>query len=210
MLDDSCVRRRRGVQADASKHEELSSTTGKRTKKAEPTSWVRQILVLGAPVLAFVAAALLARQLARPTPLGEVYALCSRDGRGIYTVDESLPTVQCIGVNGTTIFDRGRLSTHSYSSGTQSVAKPDDVSGDIRSRWATENQGQLDVRMIEHGSVVLPGLSGRSLIFSQRITVLTSYRLACAYPGVRCQPCNPVEPSARREGCVLHLARQPP
>ena len=51
------------------------------------------------------------RKLGTAAPLPDTYALCSRDGAKIYTVDPAQPQVQCIVVEGSLIIDRGAMGT---------------------------------------------------------------------------------------------------
>jgi hypothetical protein len=46
--------------------------------------------------------------------LPETYILCSPRHKNIYTVDAEMSRVQCIGVNGTVIFERGLLGEQNY------------------------------------------------------------------------------------------------
>jgi hypothetical protein len=81
--------------------------TGQKTPST-PTSFKLGLYV----VVGYVAVAaswLLSHKLAQPTPLAGVYALCSREGAKIYTVDSKLPNVQCVVVHNSTIVDRGSL-----------------------------------------------------------------------------------------------------
>jgi len=43
------------------------------------------------------------------TPLPDAYALCSRSGAHIYTVDPDFPRVQCMVVQGSHIVDVGAI-----------------------------------------------------------------------------------------------------
>lgn len=52
------------------------------------------------------------RRLGTTAPLPGTYALCSRDGAKIYTVDPTQPQVQCIVVEGSLIIDRGAMGMH--------------------------------------------------------------------------------------------------
>jgi hypothetical protein len=96
------------------------------------------MLVLGAPCLTVLVAAVFTQWIARPPSLGNEYALCSPDGANIYTVDDALPNVQCIGVNGSYIFDRGHLGEYlAYSSSMEAEAdiyltKPTSEAGGVR------------------------------------------------------------------------------
>ncbi|KAI0066150.1 hypothetical protein BV25DRAFT_1912937 [Artomyces pyxidatus] len=86
------------------------------------------------------------------SPLAQAYALCSRDGASIYTVDPTHPHVQCIVVDGAMIVDTGALDeVHrrwdasilaSHAAGKRAHPKP-----------------RLDTRFIKSGSIVVPGMS---------------------------------------------------
>ncbi|KZT19709.1 hypothetical protein NEOLEDRAFT_1141709 [Neolentinus lepideus HHB14362 ss-1] len=85
----------------------------------------------------------------RPTSndLPASYAICSRDGNGIYTVDAQNTRVQCMVVRGATIIDTGSLDA-------------------IKTRWSDAvsesnpaGNDDLEVRYIQRGSIIVPGLS---------------------------------------------------
>ncbi|KAJ3502166.1 hypothetical protein NLJ89_g9011 [Agrocybe chaxingu] len=73
--------------------------------------------------------------------LPETYALCSKEGRQIYTVDDHDTLVECVLVKGSYIVDSGDL------------AKVQQRSGD------TIGQASFPVYYVPSGSIVLPGLS---------------------------------------------------
>jgi len=110
------------------------------SNKSGPRSFV---ILVG--ILALVIYAYLASQSS--TALSDSYALCSREGNSIYTVDEKNSQTQCIVVHGSYIVDTGALQ-------------------DIQERWhGLSLQGiippltSLEVRYIKQGAIVLPGLS---------------------------------------------------
>ncbi|KDQ57712.1 hypothetical protein JAAARDRAFT_35398 [Jaapia argillacea MUCL 33604] len=81
--------------------------------------------------------------------LPESYALCSHEEDGIYTVDGEDSRVQCLVVHQAQVFDRGSLD-------------------DVKLRWKNAvKRGQvtdassanLEIRFINPGSIVVPGLS---------------------------------------------------
>ncbi|KAF9455444.1 amidohydrolase 3, partial [Collybia nuda] len=69
------------------------------------------------------------------------YALCSRTGKGVYTVNAKNTQQQCLVVHEEHIVDTGDL-------------------GDIQQRWKSEHDNtELPVRFIDSGSIVIPGMS---------------------------------------------------
>ncbi|RDB16331.1 putative amidohydrolase YtcJ [Hypsizygus marmoreus] len=74
--------------------------------------------------------------------LPKSYAICSRagEGRKIYTVDGNNTPVQCLVVQGAVIHDTGDLD-------------------DVQKRWNAEHDEELEVRYIDSGAIVVPGLS---------------------------------------------------
>ncbi|RDB16333.1 putative amidohydrolase YtcJ [Hypsizygus marmoreus] len=74
--------------------------------------------------------------------LPKSYAICSRagEGRSIYTVDENNTGVQCLVVQGAIIHDTGDLD-------------------DVRKRWSAEHDEELEVKYINSGAIVVPGMS---------------------------------------------------
>ncbi|KAG8213763.1 amidohydrolase family-domain-containing protein [Butyriboletus roseoflavus] len=65
------------------------------------------------------------------------YAICSRSGARIYTVDDANPTVQCLVIQDEFIVDTGSLD-------------------DVSARWSAST---LRVRYVDDQSIVVPGLS---------------------------------------------------
>ncbi|RDB25349.1 putative amidohydrolase YtcJ [Hypsizygus marmoreus] len=106
--------------------------------------WTRSQTLLALLVLAISAYfALEARYFASPNS----YALCSKEGPKIYTVDANNSQTQCIVVQGSYIVDQGALR-------------------DIRKRWDRFSLNRiislrplLDFRFIKPGAIVVPGLS---------------------------------------------------
>ncbi|KIK82213.1 hypothetical protein PAXRUDRAFT_832349 [Paxillus rubicundulus Ve08.2h10] len=77
----------------------------------------------------------------RPAVLASNYAVCSRVGAKVYTVDDNNPTVQCLVVRDEFIVDTGSLE-------------------DVSTRWNAANVPfTLQVRYIGDGSIVVPGFS---------------------------------------------------
>lgn len=79
-------------------------------------------------------------------PLPPSYALCTRDGDNIYTVDEENKRVQCLLVQDAHIIDAGSLD-------------------EVKARWgivahsAQSSNSSLEVRYVKRGSIIVPGLS---------------------------------------------------
>ncbi|PSR72158.1 hypothetical protein PHLCEN_2v11950 [Hermanssonia centrifuga] len=73
------------------------------------------------------------------------YALCSREGAKIYTVDSTVPNVQCIVVHNSNFVDVGPLE-------------------EVRRRWSATSRNStalraLPIRYIEPGAIVVPGIT---------------------------------------------------
>ncbi|KAI9059098.1 hypothetical protein FKP32DRAFT_1614248 [Trametes sanguinea] len=73
-------------------------------------------------------------------PLSESYALCSREGEQIYTLDAQNPRVQCLVVHGSKFTSIGSLDQ-------------------VLSSWRETTPGQPHVRFLKPGQIVVPGLS---------------------------------------------------
>ncbi|KAI0036858.1 amidohydrolase family-domain-containing protein [Vararia minispora EC-137] len=88
----------------------------------------------------------------RGQPLPQAYALCSRSGAAIYTVDPERPRAQCMVVNGTLIQDVGSL---------EDVHRRWDTA--VAQRQAAQKRAlprpRLETRFIKSGSIVVPGMS---------------------------------------------------
>ncbi|KAF9222618.1 hypothetical protein BS17DRAFT_783144 [Gyrodon lividus] len=80
--------------------------------------------------------------LGGPVVLSSSYAVCSRTSAKVYTVDDNNLTVQCLVVHDAFIVDTGSLE-------------------DVSARWNAANlsTSKLQVRFIDDGSIVVPGLS---------------------------------------------------
>ncbi|KAF8230148.1 hypothetical protein L208DRAFT_1438505 [Tricholoma matsutake] len=112
--------------------------------KQSPTSGNRSFVILFL-ILALSIYAYFASKSSKA--LSNSYALCSRDGNKIYTVDDMNTQTQCIVVHDSYIVDTGALQG-------------------VQERWHNLSlQGivppltSLEVRYINHGAIVLPGLS---------------------------------------------------
>ncbi|KIJ67588.1 hypothetical protein HYDPIDRAFT_149313 [Hydnomerulius pinastri MD-312] len=77
-----------------------------------------------------------------PAALSESYAVCSRTGAKIYTVDDNNTVLQCLVVRDALIVDTGSLA-------------------DVSARWnaANHSSSTLQVRYVNDGSIVVPGIS---------------------------------------------------
>ncbi|KAI0351006.1 hypothetical protein OH77DRAFT_1411838 [Trametes cingulata] len=78
--------------------------------------------------------------LQRPHALSESYALCSREGAQVYTLDPENPRAQCLVVHGSKFTSTGSLDQ-------------------VLSRWHETTPGQPHVRFLKPGQIVVPGLS---------------------------------------------------
>lgn len=90
------------------------------------------------------------------------YAICSRSGARIYTVDDANNIVQCLVIQDELIVDigsLGALSSSNFHIWTNSSI-PDDIS--VRWRAANNSGSTLRIRYINDQSIVVPGLSGQS------------------------------------------------
>ncbi|KAI6032798.1 amidohydrolase family-domain-containing protein [Pisolithus orientalis] len=72
--------------------------------------------------------------------LPKFYAVCSREGAKIYTVDDNNTVAQCLVVDHMFIVDTGSLE-------------------DVSSRWIAKLASPLSVRYIKRGSIIVPGLT---------------------------------------------------
>ncbi|KAI0656518.1 amidohydrolase family-domain-containing protein [Cubamyces menziesii] len=78
--------------------------------------------------------------IVQPSSPSEPYALCSREGAHIYTLDAKNPRVQCLVVNGSKFMSSGSLDQ-------------------VLSHWHETTPGQPHVRFLKPGQIVVPGLS---------------------------------------------------
>ena len=123
----------------------------------------RRSFVILVGILVLIIYAYLASQSS--TALSHSYALCSRDGNNIYTVDENNSQTQCIVVHGSYIVDTGALRKSSQVLQRAYHLKPGVEY--VQDRWHSFSlQGvipsltSLEVRYIKQGAIILPGLSG--------------------------------------------------
>ncbi|RDX40455.1 hypothetical protein OH76DRAFT_1412962 [Lentinus brumalis] len=72
--------------------------------------------------------------------VSDSYALCSRKGAQIYTVDPRHPRTECLVVRGEKFVSTGSI-------------------GHILSHWQEASTGRLQVRYLEPGQIVVPGMS---------------------------------------------------
>lgn len=94
----------------SAKKPDLAQRDANKSLKDSATScysYVRQIILLAS--LAF--SVLLLYYPTSPESLSTSYALCSRDGLHIHTVDDANARVQCLVVHKASIFDTGSLGT---------------------------------------------------------------------------------------------------
>jgi hypothetical protein len=126
-------------------------------KSAAGTSSLSRTKVLVGAVVVFSAIAFLPRRDSGKLPSS--YALCSRSGKGIYTVDANNSQQQCLVVHEEHFVDTGNLSEispHSFWPPTLTLPTLDDV----LERWNVKGSEKLPVRYIDNGSIVIPGISG--------------------------------------------------
>lgn len=97
------------------------------------------------------------------------YALCTPDGKNVYTVDASNTRTQCILVHKALIVDTGSLGQCPYCQPVPrslfNMASPEQM----QSHWENSvvlhgvyNHKPLPVRWTKPGSIVVPGLAGQS------------------------------------------------
>ncbi|OAX36092.1 hypothetical protein K503DRAFT_695783 [Rhizopogon vinicolor AM-OR11-026] len=93
-------------------------------------------------VLSLAASATWLLSSKEPSPLSDSYAVCSRSGARVYTVDEAVPNVQCLVVDESFIMDSGSLE-------------------DVKARWVARGRhsSSLQIRYLDESSIVVPGLS---------------------------------------------------
>ncbi|KAI0818459.1 amidohydrolase family-domain-containing protein [Trametes gibbosa] len=75
-----------------------------------------------------------------PDPLSDSYAICSREGAQIYTLDADNPRAQCLVVHGSKFTSTGSLDH-------------------ILSTWYATTPGQPHVRFLKPSQIIVPGLS---------------------------------------------------
>jgi outer membrane protein assembly factor BamB len=86
------------------------------------------------------------------------YALCSRTGKGVYTVDAKNSQQQCLVVHEERIVDTGDLGE--FCVGPYRVLLMPSID-DVQKRWNVKaGSTKLPVRYIDSGSIVVPGMSG--------------------------------------------------
>ncbi|KAA1474330.1 hypothetical protein DENSPDRAFT_840908 [Dentipellis sp. KUC8613] len=88
----------------------------------------------------------------RPSYVSDTYALCSKDGAMIYTVDPKRPRVQCIVVRGPMIIDMGSLEEVHRHWETPQILEQILPKGE-------STKSRLETRFIRSGSIIVPGLS---------------------------------------------------
>ena len=91
------------------------------------------------------------------------YAVCSRSGARVYTVDDVNSTVQCLVIQDEFIVDIGSLGAFLCSD--SGISGPTDaIPDDVSARWSAINPSgsTLQIRYIDDESIVVPGLSGQS------------------------------------------------
>jgi hypothetical protein len=71
------------------------------------THLLTRLLYVSSAVLSMLCLAYVSKQ--ERTPLPDAYALCSRSGAHIYTIDPDYPRVQCMVVQGSHIVDVGAI-----------------------------------------------------------------------------------------------------
>lgn len=138
------------------------SSQDQRHTAAEPAkSRFGRTSILWASVLLSVAAFLASKN--SKTSLSESYAICSRAGEKIYTVDEAGSHVQCLAIHKSEIVDTGFLGENVplLSKLSKSHRQP---SAEIQERWNSTGgniRSPLAIRYIDEGSIIVPGMSGR-------------------------------------------------
>ncbi|EIM82980.1 uncharacterized protein STEHIDRAFT_102473 [Stereum hirsutum FP-91666 SS1] len=89
---------------------------------------------------------------ARESSLRDTYAVCSKEGPNIYTVDPANPRVQCLVVDGKTILDTGSFEEVQR----RWLAM---VSGRQSNMALSLTQLRLPTHFIDTGAIIVPGLS---------------------------------------------------
>jgi hypothetical protein len=129
-------------------------------------SYVLQIIVLAS--LAF--SALLLYYPMSPKSLSTSYALCSRDGLHIYTVDDENTRVQCLVVHKAHVVDTGSLGKDLITpSFLDLILRAEEVQRRWRSSpfivqdastFEDTSRSELPIHFLNRGAIVVPGLSG--------------------------------------------------
>jgi hypothetical protein len=91
------------------------------------------------------------------------YALCSRDGRRIYTADPVNTIVQCAVIHNSKFVDVGPLCESPNTVLRLSFNPHTPTLAEVQARWPSisSNQGtKLKIRYLEENFIVVPGISG--------------------------------------------------
>ncbi|KAI0666716.1 amidohydrolase family-domain-containing protein [Trametes maxima] len=140
--DDSALRKRMSTEKPSPSPSPSAATPspalsqGSR-KAAAPTRW---LLLTASLFIALCFVYTKRDSLLGPEALSEAYALCSREGAQIYTLDEQNPRAQCLVVNGSKFTSTGSLDH-------------------ILANWRDTTPGHPHVRFLKPGQIVVPGLS---------------------------------------------------
>lgn len=132
------------------------------------------------------------------------YALCSREGQHIYTVDETNSRAQCVVVHDSHIVNTGSLGWSSCQSRSPLLSFLILIAEDVKKRWNSfpltlQEISQyllrppLTIRYIKEGSIVVPGLSGlHSLTPSILSNLISQSRFSRSHSRIWRQPPAPI------------------
>lgn len=121
----------------------------------------------------------------RPSLLPPAYALCSRQGNNVYIVNESNARVQCIVVEDASIVFVGSLGRFLEFR----IHNNDAISIEtVKAQWFESRSENLEIRTIPHGSIVVPGLSGKYTSFHYFNVAHHHSRFPCPHPRIWRRP----------------------
>lgn len=113
------------------------------------------------------------------------YALCSRTGKGVYTVDAKNTQQQCLVVHEERIVDTGYLGELFLDALCLLLTL---LADDVQKRWNIKrDNGKLPIRYIDSGSIVVPGMSGSCLQFVHHNQLSFRLRFTLSHPRIWCE-----------------------
>lgn len=113
------------------------------------------------------------------------YALCSRTGKGVYTVDAKNTQQQCLVVHEERIVDTGYLGQLFLGALCVLLTL---LADDIQKRWNIKRDNvKLPIRYIDSGSIVIPGMSGSCLQIVPHNQLSFRFRFTLPHPRIWCK-----------------------
>lgn len=115
---------------------------------------------------------------ARESGFRDTYAVCSKEGPNIYTVDPANPRVQCLVIDGKTILDTGSFGEYYPVHIIMNSGSFLEISEEVQRRWLAMVSGRqsnmalsltqlrLPTHFIDTGAIIVPGLSGEYILMT--------------------------------------------